>query len=150
MRVQEIMSEKVRTVGPGLDAEGAWQMMQINTIRHLVVVEDKRVVGVLSDSDAGGRFGAAIRSGATVRDLMDTHVVSVARTDTVRKAANLMKGHLATCLPVIERGRLVGIVTATDLLTTVGGGADRPAHNARAAIHHRVAHRKARTATGRW
>ena len=150
MRIQEIMSDHVHTVAPGLDAEDAWQMMQTNGIRHLVVAEDANVVGVLSDSDAGGRHGGAIRKGATVADLMDRHVLTVSRTDTVRKAANLMNGHLVGCVPVVERGRLVGVVTVSDMLTLVGGGAGRPSHNARAALHHRVAHRKGRTATGRW
>ncbi len=150
MRIQEIMSEPVHTVVPGLDAQDAWEVMQTNGIRHLVVAEASKVVGVLSDGDAGGRHGGAIREGATVADLMDRHVPTVRRTDTIRKAANLMNGHLVGCLPVVERGRLVGVVTISDMLTVVGGGAGRPSHNARAALHHRVPHRKVRTATGRW
>lgn len=150
MRVQEIMNETVHTIAPGADADGAWQMMQTKGVRHLVVVDGSTVVGVLSDSDAGGRSGAKVRAGATVGDLMDRRVHALTRHDTVRRAANMMQEHLCGCLPVIEDKRLVGVVTVIDVLNVIGGGADRPAHNARAALHHRVAHRKAAAATGRW
>ncbi len=150
MRVQEIMNETVHTIAPGADAEGAWQTMRTRGVRHLVVVDGSKVVGVLSDSDAGGPAGAKVRAGATVAQLMDPHVHTLTRHDTVRRAANLMQQHLCGCLPVVERGRLVGVVTVVDILNVIAGGGDRPAHHARAALHHRVAHRKAAAATGRW
>lgn len=141
MRVYEVMSDRVRTISPQAAAEEAWQSMQTKGIRHLVVVDGSTVVGVLSDSDAGGPSGWIIRSGATVGERMDRHVVSVHPNDTVRKAANLMVGHRIGCLPVMERDRLVGVVTVADLLTIIGRGVDRPSREARAAIHHRVPHR---------
>jgi CBS domain-containing protein len=150
MRIFEIMSDKAVTAPPTLPADDAWRLMLAENVHHLVAKEGSTVVGVLSDSDAGGRHGAAVRSGKTVADLMDTHVAAVTRQDTVRKAANLMRGRLTGCLPVIERGRLLGVVTVTDLLALLGHGVERPDHEARAALHHRVAHRKAIGSTGRW
>ena len=150
MRIQEIMSRRVHSVTTDTAAEDAWQIMQTKGIRHVVVKDGEQTMGVLSESDAGGRNGAPIRMGATVRDLMNAEVVTVSPTDPVKKAANLMKNHGVACVAVIDRGRLVGVVTVADLLTVLGGGADRPAVRARRPLHHRVAHRKARTATGRW
>lgn len=150
MRIQEIMSAKVHSVAPDFAAEEAWQIMTTKGIRHLVVKDGSKVVGVLSDSDAGGPSGSALRAGAQVDDLMNRHFVSVTREDTVRKAANLMAGHLTGCLPVIERGRLVGVVTVVDLLKVIGRGVDRPSQPSRVPLHHRVPHRKVRQATGRW
>jgi CBS domain-containing protein len=150
MRIQEIMSTTVHSVPPTLAAEEAWEVMHTKGVRHLVVKEGSQVVGVLSESDAGGRSGAAVRSGARVADLMDRHVVRVGPSDTLRRAANLMRGHLIGCLPVVDRQRLVGVVTIADILNVVGGGADRPSHEKRAALHHRVAHRRSRAATDRW
>ena len=150
MRIQEIMSANVHSVAPDLDAEEAWQVMQTKGIRHLIVKDGSTVVGVLSDSDAGGPSGSALRAGTRVGDLMNRHFVSVTREETVRKAANLMMGHLTGCLPVIERGRLVGVVTVVDMLKVIGKGVDRPAPRPRVPIHHRVPHKKARSATGRW
>ena len=150
MRIQEIMSSKIYSVAPDLAAEDAWQIMRTKGIRHLVVKDGSKVVGILSDSDAGGPSGAALRAGTQVVDLMNTHFVSVTREETVRKAANLMSGHRTGCLPVIERGRLVGVVTVVDMLNVIGKGIDRPAHPSRVPLHHRVPHKKVRQATGRW
>jgi CBS domain-containing protein len=150
MRIFEIMSDKAVTVAPTLPAGDAWRLMLAENVHHLIVKDGSTVVGVLSDSDAGGRHGAVVRSGATVADLMDRHFAAVTRQDTVRKAANLMRGRLIGCLPVIERDRLLGLVTVTDLLALLGHGVERPDHETRAALHHRVAHRKAIGSTGRW
>jgi CBS domain-containing protein len=150
MRIFEIMSEPVLTVPPALPAADAWQLMHEQHVRHLVVKDGSNVVGVLSDADAGGRHGAPLRASMTVGDLMERHFASVTRQDTVRKAANLMRGRQAGCVAVVEHGRLFGVVTIDDLLGLLGRGIERPSHEARAALHHRVAHRKALNGAGRW
>jgi CBS domain-containing protein len=124
--------------------------MAAENVHHLIVKDGSRVVGVLSDSDAGGRHGALVRTATTVADLMDTHFASVTRHDTVRKVANLMRGRLVSCVPVIERDRLIGVVTVADLLALLGRGVERPDHETRAALHHRVAHRKTAAGAGHW
>ncbi len=149
MRIYEVMTVKVQTIAPQETAEQAWQLMHAKGVRHLVVKDGSQIVGVLSESDAGGRNGAPIRAGKTAADLMDDHVTSIGPDDTVRKAANLMAGHHIGCLPVIERSKLVGVVTIADLLKVIGRGVDRPGHESRAATHYRVPHRKNGTA-GRW
>jgi CBS domain-containing protein len=50
----------------------------------------------------------------------------------------------------VERGRLKGIVTASDLLEILGGGADRPSRPERHTLNYRVPHRKQRRANGSW
>ena len=150
MRIFEVMTKPVHKISPVARAEDAWQLMYAKGIRHLVVADGSRVVGVLSDGDLGGRSGGAVRGGALVADLMEHHVITVAPNDTIPKAANLMRGHLSGCLPVMERGRLVGVVTVADILRIVGKGVDRPGRESRAATHYRVAHRRATAATGRW
>ena len=52
--------------------------------------------------------------------------VSVGPATTLRQAANLMRGHTIGCLLVVEKGKLVGLVTTTDLLDQLGRGATRP------------------------
>jgi len=150
MRIHEVMSDPVFVVTPDTPAEDAWQLMRTRGVRHLVVKEDSNVVGILSDSDAGGPSGAAVRAGAIVADLMDRRFVTIGRDDTVRNAANLMRGRGIGCLPVIHRGKLAGVVTIADMLAVIGGGVDRPGHEKRAAMHHRVPHRRALAATGKW
>jgi CBS domain-containing protein len=116
MRVSQVMTKRVQTVPSTLPAWEAWELMQRRKIRHLVVREHGEIAGVLSDADIGGRCGSNIRAGTTVGQLMTPHVIGAAPTDTVQDAARRMQTGKLGCLLVINRGRLVGIVTLTDLL----------------------------------
>ena len=151
MRVQDVMTKGVKTVAPTAIAEDAWNVMRLNRIHHLVVTKANRVVGVLSDRDAGGRLGAAVRENLTVGDLMTAPAVTVEPTTTVRQAANVMRGRSIGCLVVVESGRATGIVTVSDLLELVGRGIDRGAATAtRRALNHRAPHRKSHGVVGAW
>ena len=140
MRINEIMTEPVQTIPSTMAAEDAWQLMDRLRIHHLVVKQDSTVAGIISDSDLGSFRGSAVRKGRTVADLMSEHVVCVKDTDTVREAANLMRGRGFGCLPVMRKGRLAGIVTVSDLLVLLGRGVDRPSPSGRRNLHHRGPH----------
>ena len=151
MRLRDVMTEQVRTIAPTATAEDAWNVMRLHRIHHLVVTENARAVGILSERDTGGRRGAAIRKNYTVADLMTTPVVTATPTMTVRQAANLMRGRSIGCLVVVRAGRPIGIVTVSDLLELMGRGFDRSvAVNARRPLNHRVAHKKSHTAAHAW
>ncbi len=126
MRVSDIMTPAVRVVPSDLDAESAWRKMRTARIRHLVVMDDDRVVGIVSSHDLGGPHEAAARKGQTVGDVMTPDPVVAAPTTTVREAANVLRGRAIGCLPVVDGVRLVGIVTTTDLLELIGRGVERP------------------------
>jgi CBS domain-containing protein len=126
MRIAEIMSTHVRTIGPADSAVLAWERMRLHGIHHLVVVRDSHILGIVSDRDLGGAHGTEVREGRSVRDLMTPSVLTVPSNSTVREAANLMRGHRAGSLPVVDDGKLVGIVTVWDLLDLIGRGAERP------------------------
>ena len=151
MRVQDVMTEDVKTIAPTAAAEDAWNMMRFNRIHHLVVTSGRRVVGVLSDRDAGGRRGASVRTNSAVADLMTAPAVTVEPTVTVRQAANLMRGRSIGCLVVVESGHAIGIVTVSDLLELVGRGLDRGAvRTDRRILNHRTPHRKSKGAVAAW
>lgn len=126
MRIGDIMTKSVRAIGPATDAEAAWRQMQAARIHHLAVMEGGRLVGVLSERDLGGARGAAARKGHTAGDLMSEHAVVAAPTTTLRQAANLLRGRAIGCLPVVEKAKVVGILTTTDLLELIGRGAENP------------------------
>ncbi len=64
MRVQDIMSRAIQTISATAAADEAWNLMRLRSIRHLVVMDGSEVVGLLSERDAGGRRGSAIRRSA--------------------------------------------------------------------------------------
>jgi putative sigma-54 modulation protein len=70
MRLEEIMTSRVVTIGPDEPASTAWSRMERERIRHLVVVESGRIVAVLSERDVGGQGGAGVRRGRFVHELM--------------------------------------------------------------------------------
>jgi acetoin utilization protein AcuB len=127
MRIQDTMNSTVETIRPEESAETAWRRMTAHRMRHLVVVDGRQIVGVVSDRDlGGGEAGVSARQGKAVSDVMTPKPVTVGPTTTIREAANLLRGRAISCLPVVDDGRLVGIVTTTDLLELVGRGAERP------------------------
>jgi acetoin utilization protein AcuB len=120
MRLMEIMTTKVETASPTEEAEKAFQRMRTQRIHHLVVMDGRQVVGVLSERDVGGTRGGQLRAGKTVGELMSGQAVTASPTTTVRQAANLLRARTIGCLPIIEGNKLAGIITLTDLLELLG------------------------------
>jgi len=123
MRLQDLMKCSVETVAPGDPADSAWERMRRRRIRHLVVMDGRRVAGILSQRDIADE---SARAGRAVAEVMSAPAVTAEPRTTVREAANLLRGRTLGCLPVLEKEKLVGIVTTTDLLELIGRGAERP------------------------
>jgi len=115
------MTRDIRTIAPNASATEARSAMRTAGVRHLVVVDKRDLVGILSDRDLGGR-----EAGTTVADLMTSTVVTAKPETTIRQAANLLRGHVIGCLVVVENDKPRGIVTTTDLLELIGRGVERP------------------------
>jgi acetoin utilization protein AcuB len=117
MKLSEIMTEEVVSTAPSRSVTDAFEDMRARSLHHLVVVEDGAVVGVLSERDLGDR-----QVGREVGDVMHRDVVTATTRTTVREAARLMRGRSIGCLPVLDQGRVAGIVTTADLLDLIGAG----------------------------
>lgn len=124
MRIAEVMTQRVETVPVSDSAENALRLMRARRIRHLVVQLPEGTVGVVSIHDLDSL--ASDRSLCTVADVMSAPAVTCGPRTSVREAANLLRGKAISCLPVLDDGRLVGIVTTTDLLELIGRGSERP------------------------
>jgi acetoin utilization protein AcuB len=122
MRVQDIMSRNVETIAPAEPVDAAVERMRRRRIRHLVVMQNGEVAGIVSDGDIRSLGPGETR---IVEDVMTTPAVSATSDMTMRKAANLLRGRSIGCLPVLDDGDLVGIVTTTDLLERIGRGAEK-------------------------
>lgn len=126
MRLEELMQPRVVTIDSDESATAAWSQMRRHRIRHLMVTSRGDLVGVLSERDLGGRHGEPARKGRLVAEMMSRRIVSGTPAMTLRQAANLMRGRMIGSLPVLDDGKLVGIVTATDVLDELGRGSTRP------------------------
>lgn len=119
LAVRDVMSTKLVTVGPGESARHAYDLMRDHRFRHLPVVVEGRLVGILSDRDLRPVLLSPGLAGSRVGELMTAHPVTIAPDAPVEEAASLLVARKIGCLPVLEEGRLVGIVTGTDLLAVL-------------------------------
>ncbi|HVO50814.1 MAG TPA: CBS domain-containing protein [Thermoanaerobaculia bacterium] len=126
MKVRDIMSTKVQTIDMNEKAETAWNLMKWKRIHHVVVTDGPgQVVGVISARDLGGRDREDALKVRPVAAMMTAYAVKAIPEMPVRQAANVMRGWNIGCLPVVESGKLVGIVTVSDLLRIVAEGIDK-------------------------
>jgi CBS domain-containing protein len=125
--VKEIMTKNIRTVQPGDSLKSAKFIMDNESIRHLPVMRGDNLVGILSDSDFNRlNFGSifnqepgseyALMETLTIGQLMTFKPVTVETTATVKEVIDIFMNEHFRALPVTENGKLVGIVTVTDVL----------------------------------
>jgi acetoin utilization protein AcuB len=143
MRLNDILSRPLLTIEASSAAETAWTTMRAKGVHHLGVTSEGKLVGVLSERDLGGRRGPGVRVDKTAGDLMTAPVVTAGPTTTIREAANLLRGRVIGCLPVVRRGKPIGIVTVSDLLELIGRGVEHPIeHTTRWTLRRRGPRRK--------
>jgi CBS domain-containing protein len=124
MRLRDIMTTDVATVKAGDSLQKARTSMGLRGVHHLVVVDGRTVIGIVTDAMI--RWGEAQDMGC-VQDVMLSQPVTAGPETTVREAANLLRGRVASVLPVVnEQEHLVGIVTVSDFLDLIGQGGERP------------------------
>lgn len=95
----------------------AHDIMTERGFRHLPVVDDKRLVGVLSTTDIGKlATGVAELMQRRVADLMTANPQTIDSSAPIEVAAATLAARKINCLPVTRNGELVGIITTYDLL----------------------------------
>lgn len=114
MEMIHLMTKHPETVGPTDTLEKAKEIMAAGGFRRLPVEEEGRVVGILTERDLRGHVGYLKQS--KVDAAMSTGVVTVGPHATVEEGARLMLQHKIGGLPIVDRGKLIGIVTASDML----------------------------------
>jgi len=122
MRIHDVMHKQVRTIAPDAAVSLAKELFRRYDIRHLVVVEGKLVAGMISDRDL-----LDVSGDPPVKSVMTHPAVTITPDETIRKGAALMTGHNIGSLPVMDNGKLVGIVTSFDLLLLIAKGTTHPA-----------------------
>ncbi|HZS33657.1 MAG TPA: CBS and ACT domain-containing protein [Methylomirabilota bacterium] len=119
LTVRDVMVSDLVTVRPGETARQAYRLMRDHRFRHLPVVENGHLLGILSDRDLRPVLLSPTLGRARVRELMSEDLTTVTPDAPVEEAASLLVVKRIGCLPVVDEGRLVGIVTETDLLAVL-------------------------------
>ena len=124
--VSEIMTSPVLTVFPWEDACNAARVMDSRHVRHLPVIDrDRRLVGVLSYRSVLHVLATAGKLQTQVGELMQPRPQAVTPSTSCLEAIGFMRSQGHGCLPVVDHGRLVGIVTAADFVDASAGLLDR-------------------------
>jgi CBS domain-containing protein len=132
MKVRELMTTDVATIGRNDELTIGDDIMKMKRLRHLPVVEEGRLVGMLTQRDLfhaalsialnfGEKAQKEFLKTVVVKEVMTEEVLTIDPGADVKEAARLLIEHKIGCLPVVENGKLVGLVTETDLLRVIAG-----------------------------
>jgi CBS domain-containing protein len=122
-RVDEVMTRRLVTIGPEQDLVFAHSLMLWSNVRHLPVLKNGDLVGILSDRDLLHDMAERATDPnptAVVADVMTTPVETAGPDEDLGMAAARMAVKRIDCLPVIDGGKLIGIVSTTDVLAERG------------------------------
>ena len=125
--VQELMTPIVETLSVGDTLAAARRQIERGRIRHLPVVDgDERVVGLIthrlileawvSHGRPNSENVGLVSQDVPIEMVMEKNVQVIAPTTSAATAARLLHTHKFGCLPVVDRGKLVGIITEADFV----------------------------------
>jgi CBS domain-containing membrane protein len=128
--VREIMMGSPVTLTPDDTLDLANDVISLGRIRHIPVVEDGRLVGLITERDLIGAAGShilglkqkrksALLKSVLIKEVMKKRIVTVEPDLPIKDAAHLKADKKVGCVPVVSAGVLVGLVTTTNILRYV-------------------------------
>ncbi|QDS33092.1 CBS and ACT domain-containing protein [Brevibacillus brevis] len=127
MRIEEIMRKKIVTIQPSTTIGEALLLLRANRIRHLPVIENDSLVGIVSDRDLRDALPSRLLTHddddtvlhKPVANIMNQQVITAHPLDFIEDAALQLYEHKIGSLPIVEGNRLVGLITESDLFSSL-------------------------------
>ena len=121
--VSELLQDKIQEVAyvePDETAHDAMQLMADKKIGALLVEENGKMVGIISERDYPGKAKALHKpiQDVLVKEIMSSHVVHVSPDDTIEHCMELVTNNHVRHLPVLKDGQILGIISIGDLSKT--------------------------------
>ena len=124
MTLDTIMSTDLVTIAPTENLAQARELMHDHRIHHLPVVDDGKLVGLVTLTDVLSATDSFLRGDDSrihareivIEEIMVTDVATVDEHASLRQAALFLEKHRIGCLPVVSDGELRGIITDTDFV----------------------------------
>jgi CBS domain-containing protein len=115
--VRDAMTEDPRSIGASASVVEAARLMRDGHIGSLPITDNEQLVGMITDRDIATRVVAEAADPQTtsVEDVYSRDLISVGPDEDLEEALQLMARHQVRRLPVVENGRLVGIVAQADI-----------------------------------
>jgi len=124
-KVKDIMTEDVITTTSDIDVVYAFEKLMKHKISSLPVVEDDKLIGIITATDVGHNLILdKYELGTSVEEIMITSVITVSPEDTLENAIKIMKEGVSSSgilnqLPVVEDDKLVGIISDGDIIQEI-------------------------------
>ena len=121
-KVKDIMTTDVITTTSDIDVVYAFEKLMEHKISALPVVEDEKLLGIITATDVGHNLILdKYELGTSVAEIMIEPVVTVSPEDTIESAIKIMKEGTSSSgilnqLPVVDNGKLVGIISDGDII----------------------------------
>ena len=121
MLINDIVQRDLATVAQHASLAEVLRVLNRKGVRHVPVIENERLVGIISDRDIKAALALSLGPGGetiyrTAGQIMTRDPETIVPMSPVEEAARIMVTRRISALPVTEQGRLIGIVTETDLL----------------------------------
>lgn len=129
MLVEEAMTAHTRTVRPDQSLSDVRSIFEEEGFRHLPVMGNDGLVGMITHTDLmrvtyGAHIAEAdfeindlILESTTVEESMSKKLITIETGADLKEAARLMRKYKVGCVPVVDNGDLLGLVTTTDILS---------------------------------
>ena len=116
-RVHEVMTDRPRCVTPETPVAEAARLMETDDVGALPILEGESLTGMVTDRDIVIRAVAKGKDprGMPVREVASEELITIHPDDELSEALRLMAHHQVRRLPVVDEGRLVGIVAQADI-----------------------------------
>ncbi|MFL1013037.1 CBS domain-containing protein [Flavisericum labens] len=126
--VSSIMTKNIIALTKSDDLERAEKLFNLHKIKHIPVVYEESIIGILSFTDLmrisqaeesideNGSVDSVVYNNFTIEQVMVKDVVTVTSDTSIKEVTKILSNREFHALPVVDNGDLVGIVTTTDLL----------------------------------
>ena len=123
-RIRELLKNKSRhvwSISPNASVYEAIELMAMKEIGSLLVKDDFELVGIFSERDyaRNGILKGRLSKDTRVREIMTTDLIKVSPDHTISECMEIMTEERVRHLPVVEEGRLLGVVSIGDLVKAV-------------------------------
>ena len=123
--VSNIMKRNVISIDSSMTVKDAAKMMSDAGVGCIIVMEKNSTVGILTERDFVRKIIAQEKSLSTqVKDVMSSPLITINPDESVWELAQLMKVKRIHKVPVVDKGKLIGIATSTDLTRLCSIGSD--------------------------
>lgn len=128
MLVEQAMTDRIKTVSPEQSLSDVRSIFEEEGFRHLPVLGSEGIVGIITHTDlmrvtygahiadADFEVNRLILESTTVEESMSKEVRTIDSGADLKEAARIMKKYKVGCVPVVDDGQLLGLITTTDVL----------------------------------